>query len=284
MRRRMNASGPRARGAHGCPWTTVAKVPEYGAFMRVRILPMLVVCAAIAAAIPAPVRGASTGTVSGTVKVEGTMAPRPPLPVFKNQEVCGQGVLDDRLVTGPGGGLRYAVVTVEGVQGGKKAERDLTIVLDNRSCRFDPHVQVAEVGQWLEIRNSDPLLHNADARMGAETLFNVALPPGRQVRKPLARAGTIALTCDVRHTWMSAFVVVSESPYHTVTDAYGAYEIRDLPPGTYRLRVWHEELGSVERPLTITADAAATVDVAYPAPTAAPKAGDAPAASKEAPR
>ena len=61
-----------------------------------------------------------------------------------------------------------------------RTERDLTLVLDNRACRFDPHVQVAEVGQWLEIRNSDPILHNADARIGQETLFNVALPPARQ--------------------------------------------------------------------------------------------------------
>jgi hypothetical protein len=208
------------------------------------------------------------GRVAGFVRVAGRVPARPPLPVVKNQEVCGATVPDDRLVVGADGGLRYAVVSVEGVRDGKKPERDVTLVLDNAGCRFVPHVQVAEVGQWLELRNSDPILHNADARIGAETIFNVGLAPDRRVRKPLARPGLVAVTCDVRHTWMSAFVAVAEHRYHTVTDAYGTYEIRDLPPGRYTLRVWHEELGVEERPLTVEAGKTATVDVAYPAPRA----------------
>jgi hypothetical protein len=158
------------------------------------------------------------------------------------------------------------VVTVEGVRGGRKPDRDAVLVLENRACRFDPHVQVAEVGQWLELRNSDPILHNADARIGQDTIFNVALTPARHVRKPLARAGLVAITCDVRHTWMKAFVAVTDHPYHTVTDAEGAYEIRDLPPGRYTVRVWHEELGIQAEPVTIKAAETATVDVTYPAP------------------
>ena len=213
----------------------------------------------------APARGAAVGAVSGKVQLAGTPPSRPPLPVYKNQEVCGAGVPDDRLVVGPGSGLRYAVVSIEGVHGGKKPERDLTLVLDNRGCRFVPHVQVAEVGLGLELRNSDPILHNADARIGAETLFNVALTPDRHLRKPLARAGLVALTCDVRHTWMSAFVVVAEHPYHTVTDAYGAFEIGDVPPGNYTLRVWHEQLGTRETPVTVDGGRTTVVDMTYPA-------------------
>jgi plastocyanin len=207
-----------------------------------------------------------TGTVAGTVRLAGAPPARPALRVFKNQEVCGKSVADDRLVVGPGGGVRYAVITLVGVRGAKKPERDLTVVLDNRGCRFEPHVQTAEVGQWLELRNSDPILHNADARIGQETLFNVALTPGRQLRKPLARAGLVAITCDVRHTWMNAFIDVADHPYHTVTDAYGTYELRDVPPGTYTLRIWHEQLGTKEQPLTVKAGETATADIAYPAP------------------
>lgn len=207
---------------------------------------------------------APTGTLTGTVRLGGPPPARPPLQVFKHPEVCGRSVPDDRLVVGAGGGLRYAVVTVDGVQGGKKPERDATLVLNNLACRFQPHVQVAEVGQWLEIRNGDPILHNADARLGDDVLFNVALPPGRQVRKPVARPGLVGITCDVRHTWMSAFVVVTDHPYHTVTDAEGAYEIRDLPPGRYTVRVWHEQLGAREQPVTVAPGETATLDVTYP--------------------
>lgn len=226
---------------------------------------LLAACVAAALAPPPATSAAERGVVSGTVRLEGPPPNRPPMPVYKHAEVCGEAVPDERLVVGPGGGVRYAVVTIEGVRGGDKPARDVTHVLDNRDCRFVPHVQVAEVGQWLEIRNGDPILHNADARLDGETLFNVALPPGRRVRKPLGRAGRIAFTCDVRHTWMSAYVVVAEHPYHTVTDAYGAFEIRDVPPGRWTMTVWHEELGTREAPVTVEAGRTATVDVAYPA-------------------
>jgi hypothetical protein len=218
--------------------------------------------AAVVATAGRPARGApgdtASGTVTGTVRLEGSPPVRAPLRVYKHREVCGDGVADDRLVVGPGGGVRYAVVSVEGVRNGRPPERDRTLVLDNQACRFQPHVQVAEVGQWLELRNSDPVLHDADARLGVETLFNVALPPGHRLRKPLARPGLVAITCDVRHTWMLAWVAVAEHPYHTVTDAYGTYELRDVPPGHYTLRVWHEQLGTTERPVTVEAGGTVT--------------------------
>lgn len=239
---------------------TLARRSHYPSGMRTTVLAL-----GVALGVAAGAHAADRGTLAGVVRLEGPAPARPALPVYKNAEVCGADVRDDRLVVGPGGGLRYAVVTVEGVRGGDKPERDATHLLDNRHCRFEPHVQVAEVGQWLEIANSDPVLHNADARLGSETLFNLALPPNRRVRRPLGRAGRIAITCDVRHTWMSAFVVVAEHPYHTVTDAYGAYEIRDVPSGRYTMSVWHEELGAREVPVTIEAGGTTTTDVVYPA-------------------
>ena len=229
---------------------------------------ILVAFAAVFVARGTPSRAADGGTLTGTVRVAGTMPARPPLPVYKSHQVCGQTIADERVVIGPGGGLRYAVVTIEGVRGGREPERDVVPVLDNRLCRFDPHVQTAEVGQSLELRNSDPILHNADARIAQVTLFNVALPPGREVRKPLAQAGTITVTCDVRHTWMKAFIAVADHPYHTVTDAEGVYEIRNVPAGSYTVRVWHEELGTVEHQVVIEPRAVATLDVAYSSPKA----------------
>ena len=216
-------------------------------------------------AAPAAGSAAEPGVLSGIVRLAGPAPARPLLPVFKHAEICGSGVTDDRLVVGRDGGVRYAVVTVEGVRGGVSPERDVTHVLDNLGCRFQPHVQVAEVGQWLEIRNPDPILHNADARLGSETLFNLALPPGRRVRRPLGRVGRIAFTCDVRHTWMSAFVVVADHPYHSVTDAYGAYEIRDLPAGRYAVHVWHEELGTLTQDVRIEAGGTANTDFTFAA-------------------
>jgi plastocyanin len=86
-------------------------------------------------------------------------------------------------------------------------------VLDNQRCAFAPHVQVVTVGSEVLLKNSDPILHTVHARLGGETLFNVGLPKWRQVTKRLDRAGVVRIDCDVLHTWMSAAIVVSDSPY-----------------------------------------------------------------------
>jgi hypothetical protein len=65
---------------------------------------------------------------------------------------------------------------------------------------------------------------------------------------------------------MKAFVAVADHPYHAVTDAEGAYEIRGLPPGTYTVRVWHEELGTQEHSAVIQPDKTVILDAAYSPP------------------
>lgn len=203
--------------------------------------------------------------LQGVVRAERSAPTPTQRQVFKHHEVCGETVPDESLVLGPESSVRYAVVSLEGISRGKAVERDAVNVLDNQKCRFVPHVVTASVGQWLLLTNSDPILHNADAVSleNRGTLFNVALPPNKQLRQPLAKAGRIRVTCDVRHTWMEAYVVVAEHPYITVTDAEGAYEIRDVPPGSYTVKVWHEKLGTLERPITISKDGRVREDFVF---------------------
>lgn len=187
------------------------------------------------------------GTIRGFVKVLGKVPELPALEVFKFKEVC-KNVPNERLVISSEGGVRYAVVVLEGITKGNAVEREAINELDNVKCRFVPHVQAASVGQWLVIKNSDRILHTAHATFeDGQPQFNVALPPGKTVRKPLVSPGIVRIICEIRHTWMAAYVVVTEHPYHGVTDIFGEYEIRDVPPGTYRLKVWHETLGTQEK-------------------------------------
>jgi hypothetical protein len=191
-----------------------------------------------------PVVVAEGGAIAGTVRVAPPLPPPlPPLEVFKSRSVCGDTVPDETMVVAGDGGLRYAVLTLDGIARGRTPEPEAVTVIDNVGCRFVPHVASASVRQWLLFRNSDPILHNADGRLAGKTLFNVALPKGREVRRPLVEPGLLEITCDVRHTWMRGYVLVVEHPYHAVTDAEGVYEIRDVPPGRYTVRLWHERLG-----------------------------------------
>jgi plastocyanin len=202
------------------------------------------------------------GAIRGTVKVEGQISKLPPLELTKFKEVC-KDVPNETVVVGPRGGLRYAVVTLEDITRGKAVERETVHELDNIECRFSPHVQAASVGHFVAIKNSDPILHTAHAVFANEQpQFNVGLYPGRTSRKPLVAAGMVKIRCEV-HPWMAAYIMVTEHPYHAVSDVYGEYELRDVPSGVYRLKVWHESLGTQEQRIEVKPTEAKTVDFTF---------------------
>jgi plastocyanin len=199
-------------------------------------------------------------TIRGTVKVEGKLAKLPPLQITKYKDVC-KDVPNESLIVGPGQGVRYAVVTLEGMTKGKAVEKETAHELDNVRCRFLPHVQAASVGQFIVFKNSDPILHTAHAFFTSEQQpqFNVGLFPGRVSRKPLITTGVAKIQCEV-HPWMTAYIVVTDHPYHAVTDSYGEYLINDIPAGNYRLKVWHESLATEEKPVEAKAGATIKMD------------------------
>lgn len=202
------------------------------------------------------------GMIRGVVKVEGNIPALPPLQITKYKEVC-KDVPNETLIVGPGQGLRYAVVTIEEITKGKAVEREALHELDNVKCRFVPHVQAASVGQFIVFKNSDPILHTAHAFfVDGQPQFNIGLYPGRVSRKPLITPGIVKILCEV-HPWMSAYIVVTDHPYHSITDAYGEYQMGDIPPGVYRVKVWHETLGTQEKRVEVKPGASQTLNFTF---------------------
>jgi hypothetical protein len=202
------------------------------------------------------------GSVIGTVWLAGTHQRPARLRVFKNRDFCGPWVANESLLVNPDGGIQNTAIVLRPLDGQARV-RPASIVLDNRSCVFTPHVQVAPIGSELRLKNSDPILHTVHARIGRETLFNVGLPRWRQVAKILTRSGIIRINCDVLHTWMSAAIVVTTSPYYAVTDQYGRFAIERLPAGEYEMDAWHEKLGTKNHRLFVSEGAQISVDVVY---------------------
>lgn len=203
------------------------------------------------------------GRIVGRVQVEGHFEKPRPLKVFKNREFCGPQVPNESLLVGPQGGLQNVVVTIPKARGEIMASPAKSLVLDNRNCAFVPHVQVAPIGSEILLLNSDPILHDVHARLGSETLFNVGLPTWRQVTKRLTRTGLIAIHCEVLHTWMSAYIVMTSSSYFALTDEKGEFVIEDVPAGTREIKVWHEKLGTQLKTVTLAAGTTLHVDVVY---------------------
>jgi plastocyanin len=200
----------------------------------------LSVVAALAALAAAP---ADAGSLAGRVVFQGEPPVLAPIEVVKDREVCGQTVPSEALVvSAKTRGVRWAVVSAEG---GAPAPTDAPreITLENRRCRFVPHVLAVQVGAEVAVTNGDPVLHNLRAWLEGETrrqVFNVVQPTQGQVtRRTLKRAGAITLTCDT-HLHMLGYVLAFEHPWFAVTDENGTFRIDGLPVGTWRVSLWHE--------------------------------------------
>jgi plastocyanin len=124
--------------------------------------------------------------------------------------------------------------------------------IDQKDCRYHPHVFGVRVGQPIEILNSDPTLHNIHATPKANQEFNNGQPiQGMKMTHTFtAKEVMVPFKCDV-HGWMNAYVGVLDHPYFSTTDKDGKFDLKSVPPGTYTIEAWHEKLGTQEQKVTI---------------------------------
>ena len=111
------------------------------------------------------------------------------------------------------------------------------------------------VGQDLEIRNSDPIMHNIKAVPIENRGFNISQPKAGMTSTRSFRTPEIMvpLECNV-HGWMHAHVGVMEHPYFDVSGADGSFTIEGLPAGTYQIEAWHEVFGTRTGSVTVADD------------------------------
>ncbi len=141
-------------------------------------------------------------------------------------------------------------------------------MLDQNGCRYEPHVLGLTVGQTLKILNSDGLLHNVHALPKINTGFNRAMPASVTEAEYTfdKEEFMFKVKCDV-HPWMGAYISVMRHPFFDVTGKDGRFEIRDVPPGTYEIEIWHEKLGTKTARVTIEGDETKSVDFSMSVPS-----------------
>jgi hypothetical protein len=202
------------------------------------------------------------GGVHGRVVLEGAPPTAVKTAIERDTKVCGTHIEEAAVQVGKDGGLANVAVWLADIESGAAPDFAATPKLDNVQCRFVPHVQTLAVGETLLVRNSDPILHNTHAYVleGDGNLFNLALPTqGKEIRKPIKKTGIQQVKCDAGHTWMNAYFLVFDHPYHTVSDAAGSFSLKGIPPGTYTLRAWHETLGKRDVQVKVTAGGTAEI-------------------------
>ena len=214
-----------------------------------------------------PVDPATAGSVAGRVVFEGT-PPRPAAVRMDSDPNCvqpGVSATDESVVVGEDGALQNAFVYVKDGLGGLRFPiPPAPVMLDQNGCRYVPHVLGAQVGQTIEVLNSDPTLHNVHAVPTANQEFNVGqpLPKMKHTHRFSASEVMVPFKCDV-HPWMRAYIGVLPHPFFAVTGADGSFSLPGLPPGTYTIEAWHETLGTQTQTVTIAAKESGSVAFSF---------------------
>jgi hypothetical protein len=238
------------------------------------------------------------GTIEGTVSLKGAV-PEPKgfnLITFPDPEYCGrisngQGwrLLHD-FVVGPNGGLKDAIVLLEGVEAGKPFEVSVPLI-EARDCMFQPFMTIVRNGHAVEVVNMDPVMHDIQGyetsiEAGARVLFNTPLvmnhqhnrgdlhaihnhAPGKSLVGPIylnKGRRTFYMQCGF-HAYMESWAMAVNNPYYALTDENGNFSLEQVPPGTYQLVVWHPQTGpGLTKTVTVKADGKLKEQLALPAP------------------
>ena len=216
---------------------------------------------------------ALAGNITGTVTYDGDAPARSELTANKDDH-CIQavkGTKSEALVVSKGKGIKNVVIYAR-VRGAKVTLPDENPKMDQVGCAYYPHVLVVPVGATVDLTSSDPVAHNVHSHAQKNEQINIQIPKaGIIIPHKIAKAEEIKFTCDI-HAWMTGYIVAVPSNFYTVTggkdaedkwissDAYeksadaGTYTLENVPAGRARIVAWHEELGTANKTVEVTAD------------------------------
>jgi plastocyanin len=183
------------------------------------------------------------GTIKGTVKWQGAVPHLVASEINKDPQTCDPfGVKRrdlERLLVGANDGVANTVVFLRNINRGKAMDLPAARrFLNQKTCRYEPHILLVPTGAILTVKSSDPLLHTV--QMSGNADYNLPFTSeGQEITRTMIREGAVNLRCNV-HVWMNGEMMVARNPYYTVTDQNGNFELTQVPPGDYEIVAWHE--------------------------------------------
>ena len=187
---------------------------------------------------------AHPGTIRGIVKWSGPQPPATTVPINKDPQVCDPESAKkrdlERLVIGPDAGVANTVVFLKNIPAGKAMDLpEQRRFLDQKHCRYEPHIMLIPANAALQMKSSDSVLHTV--HMDGAATYNLPFPfPDRVTSRDMPSTGLINIRCNGGHVWMNAEAFVVPHPYYAVTDSTGKFEMNDVPSGEYQIVAWHE--------------------------------------------
>ena len=207
------------------------------------------------------------GAIKGHITLGGTLPGNPIIrmgmdPMCANLN-AGRRVVQETVAASRDGSLANVFVKLDGSFPPSPVPTT-PVVIDQRACVYVPRVIGARVGQILQVRNSDELLHDVHSLSARGNTFNVGQPKSGMTYQFRLKDEEIMLriACDV-HKWMTAFVGVVNHPYFATSGPAGTYAIDNVPAGTYRIQTWHERYGVLTNTVRVKEGSTSTADFAY---------------------
>lgn len=202
---------------------------------------------------------AATGaTVRGIVHFEGKVPPAKTISMSADP-ACAKlhpsPVVAQEVMADAKGDLQNVIVFVSDGLGNRTFDPpSQPAVVEQKGCMYQPHVLAVRANQPLELVNDDSTSHNIHPVPANNREWNKAEPPGSKMDEVFSREEVaIPVKCNV-HPWMRGYIAVFKHPYFAVTGKDGAFDLSNLPPGTYTIKAWHEKLGTATQTVTIGAN------------------------------
>jgi hypothetical protein len=135
-----------------------------------------------------------------------------------------------------------------------KTPAQAKLPFDNVGCRFVPHAMVVRTDQVVNCLNSDPCGHNVHTFPLKNEAYNQLISGGNNTGVEFKHSQSellpMQVKCDI-HPWMTAYWLVVDHPYATVSKEDGTFKIENMPAGKHTIRIWQERVGYVERSLDV---------------------------------
>lgn len=218
------------------------------------------------------VAAAGDGSITGSVKLSGTAPHMRGIDMSKDPYCVKQNstpVQMQNVMVSSSGGLQNVVLFIsEGLQGGaSSAVPSETPTFDQKNCMYSPHVLAIDSDQKFKVTNSDQTTHNIHpmpAPGSGNIGWNKSQPPGAPaIDTSWKNPEAISVKCNI-HPWMHGWQVVVKGPY-AVTDDSGNFTIKNVPPGSYTVTAWQEDLGTQTAKVTVAAGQAGKADFTFKA-------------------
>lgn len=114
-------------------------------------------------------------------------------------------------------------------------------VMDQHGKAFHPYVLPVLMGTTVVFPNNDPFFHNVFSPSTYVTKLNFgAYPPGSKKSKTFNNPGTAILQCNI-HDFMEGYILILRNPFFVVPEKKGKYEIHNIPPGEYQVKIWSKK-------------------------------------------